>query len=57
MVQINGKLRGKITVDQNATAEEIEALALQEDSVRRHIGDQAIKKIIVVPKKLVNIVL
>ncbi len=57
MVQINGKLRGKITVDQNATAEEIEKLALQEDNVRRYIGDQTIKKIIVVPKKLVSIVL
>jgi leucyl-tRNA synthetase len=57
MVQINGKIRGKITVDQNATAEEIENLALQEDNVRRHVGDQTIKKIVVVPKKLVNIVL
>jgi len=55
-VQINGKLRGKITVMQNAAREEIETLALQEENIRRHIGDQAVKKIIIVPKKLVNIV-
>lgn len=57
VVQINGKLRGKITVGKQASTQEIEAIALQEDSIRRHIGEQLVKKIIVVPKKLVNIVL
>jgi leucyl-tRNA synthetase len=57
VIQINGKLRGKITVGLQASAQEIETLALQEEAVRRHIGDQPIKKVIVVPKKLINIVL
>lgn len=57
VVQINGKLRGKITVSQSASPAEIEAIALQEENIRRHIGEQPIKKVIVVPKKLVNIVL
>ena len=57
IVQVNGKLRGKITVASHSNTAEIEAAALQEDNVRRHINEQAVKKIIVVPKKLVNIVL
>jgi leucyl-tRNA synthetase len=57
IVQVNGKLRGKITITPDTPTSKIEALALQEDNVRRFIGDQAVKKIIVVPKKLVNIVI
>lgn len=57
VVQINGKLRGKITVSVTASQQEIETLALQEENIHRHIGNQPVKKIIVVTKKLVNIVL
>ncbi len=57
VVQINGKLRGKITLKPSASTTEIETLALHEENIRRHIGDQPVKKIIIVPKKLVNIVL
>jgi len=56
VVQINGKLRGQMTVDANASPQEIEARALQEENIRRHIGEQPVKKIIIVAKKLVNIV-
>ncbi len=57
VVQINGKLRGKITVASEASISEIENQVLKEESVLRHVGDRMIKKIIVVPNKLVNIVL
>ncbi|MCV2503569.1 MAG: class I tRNA ligase family protein, partial [Neisseriaceae bacterium] len=56
MVQVNGKLRGRITVSLEASKDEIERLAQAEQSVLRHIEGKTIKKIIIVPKRLVNIV-
>ena len=55
-VQVNGKLRDLLTVPANATAAEIEKLALASDKVKSFIEGKTIKKVIVVPKKLVNIV-
>ncbi|MCS7037286.1 MAG: class I tRNA ligase family protein [Saprospiraceae bacterium] len=55
-VQINGKHRGNIEVDSTATKEEIEQLALQQEFVLRHVGNGSVKKIIVVPGRIVNIV-
>ncbi len=57
VVQINGKLRGKIIVPAQASNLEIEQLALHEENIQRHINQQPIKKIIIVPFKLINIVL
>jgi leucyl-tRNA synthetase len=56
VVQVNGKLRGKITVAVDADKNTIETIALQEPNVQRFTTDKTIKKIIVVPKKLVNVV-
>jgi leucyl-tRNA synthetase len=56
VLQVNGKLRSKMTVSITATKDEIEAMALSDEHVKRFIEDQPIKKVIVVPKKLVNIV-
>ena len=56
-VQVNGKLRSKLTVEAGATDESIEELALADAKVRAIIGDAQPKKVIVVPKKLVNIVM
>jgi leucyl-tRNA synthetase len=56
MIQINGKLRGKIAVAADAAADSIEALALADEQVQRFIDGKPVKKVIVVPKKLVNIV-
>lgn len=55
-VQVNGKYRAKITVPQNATEEMIQQLALSSDNVKRFVNVNQIKKIIVVPKRLVNII-
>ena len=57
VVQINGKLRGQITVNANADEENIKATALNNQNVQRHLEGQTVKKVIVVPKKLVNIVI
>ncbi len=56
VLQVNGKLRSKMSVSINASKEEIEAMALSDEHIKRFIEDQPIKKVIVVPKKLVNIV-
>jgi len=55
-VQVNGKLRDVIKVSATATAAELEAAALANDKVKPFLEGKTIKKIIVVPKKLVNIV-
>ena len=56
VVQVNGKVRGKITVPASADKAEIEAMAKEQDNVQRFLADATIKKVIVVPNKLVNIV-
>lgn len=56
VIQINGKVRGKIKVSQNASEKELEQAALKEENIVRHLAQQHIKKIIIVPKKLINIV-
>ena len=56
VIQVNGKLRGKISVAATATKEAIEAIVLEDENVQRHLEGKAIKKLIVVPQKLVSIV-
>ncbi|MEQ8288447.1 MAG: leucine--tRNA ligase [Gammaproteobacteria bacterium] len=56
VVQVNGKLRGKIMVDKDAAKEAIEAAATAEENVARNIEGKQVRKIIIVPGRLVNIV-
>lgn len=56
LIQVNGKLRGKISVKPDDSEEDIKTKALQEEHVKRLVEDKTIKKIIVVPKRLINIV-
>jgi len=56
MVQVNGKLRGKITVTASATNAEIETIALSDTAILKFIDGQTVKKVIIVAGKLVNIV-
>jgi leucyl-tRNA synthetase len=56
VVQVNGKLRGQITVPASASKEFIEALALADEGVAKHTDGKPIKKVIVVPGKLINVV-
>lgn len=55
-IQVNGKVREVITVASSASDEEIQKLALEQKMVMKWIGDQEIKKIIMVKGKLINIV-
>jgi leucyl-tRNA synthetase len=55
-VQVNGKLRATITVAPDASKEALEALALSQKNVQDFIQGKEVKKIIVVPGKIVNVV-
>jgi len=55
-VQVNGKLRDVITVPANASQQELEAIAKSSEKVTQFINGKAIRKVIVVPRRLVNIV-
>ncbi len=56
VVQVNGKVRDKIQAPVDAPKETMEQLALAQPNVQRFVADKAVRKIIVVPNKLVNIV-
>ena len=56
-IQVNGKLRGEISLEKDASREAVEAAALAQENVVRTLGDQAPTKVIYVPGRLVNIVL
>ena len=56
VIQVNGKLRGQIEMPASATREEVEAAARVNENVLRFVDGLTIRKVIVVPGKLVNIV-
>ncbi len=56
IVQVNGKLRGKMSVARDTRPEVIERLALENDQARKFVGNQKVKKVVIVPGRLVNIV-
>jgi len=56
VAQVNGKLRGHLEVPANASREQIEAAALRHEAVVKFIAGQKVKKVIVVPGRLVNVV-
>jgi leucyl-tRNA synthetase len=56
VVQVNGKVRGRIEAAPGASRDALQEQALAEENVARFVADREIRKIIVVPDKLVNIV-
>ena len=57
MIQLNGKLRGKVDVDVDADDAAVEALAMENENVKRFLeGDVTVRKVIVVKGRLINIV-
>ncbi|HSO62436.1 MAG TPA: leucine--tRNA ligase, partial [Desulfobacterales bacterium] len=57
VIQVNGKLRSRMTVAVDAADEELKAQALADENVRKFIQGKSVKKIVVVKNKLVNIVI
>lgn len=55
-VQINGRVRDKLVVPVTADRETVEQLALNQERIKNHLSGKTVRKVIVVPKKLVNIV-
>ncbi len=56
VVQVNGKLRGKVTVPAGIAEDEVKALAMTDERVQSHVAGQTVRKVIYVPGKLLNIV-
>jgi len=56
VVQVNGKRRAVLSISPDLDKNEIENIALSENNIQRHIEGRAVKRVIVVPNKLVNIV-
>ncbi|MEL5940856.1 class I tRNA ligase family protein, partial [Tetragenococcus halophilus] len=56
VLQINGRVRAKVQVPAEATKEELEELAKNNPNIQEHLADKTIRKVIVVPNKIVNIV-
>jgi leucyl-tRNA synthetase len=56
VVQVNGKKRGEVTVARDAQNPEIEAAVLTLDAVKHALGGKAVRKVIIVPMRIVNVV-
>ncbi|MDF1657632.1 MAG: leucine--tRNA ligase [Verrucomicrobiales bacterium] len=56
VLQVNGKVRDKIMIPNEASKEEVEALAMESEKVQSFIEGQTVRKVVVVPGRLVNIV-
>jgi leucyl-tRNA synthetase len=56
VVQVNGKLRAEFQASREASQDELKTIALGLDKVKSHISDKTIRKVVVIPGKLVNIV-
>jgi leucyl-tRNA synthetase len=57
VVQVNGKLRAKLTIAKTTPDEEVKYLALDDANVRKYTDGKEPKKVVYVPGRLVNIVL
>jgi leucyl-tRNA synthetase len=56
VVQVNGKVRSRIEAATDASKEALESIALADERIREYVAGRAVRKVIVVPGRLVNIV-
>ena len=56
VVQVNGKVRGKIQVASDSSQDQLKEAALADEGISRHVQDKPVRKFIVVPNRLVNMV-
>jgi leucyl-tRNA synthetase len=56
VLQVNGKVRDRIKLPLDATNADLETAALANEKVRKALGSQSVRKVVVVPNKLVNVV-
>ena len=55
-IQVNGKKKSEIQVDKNIGESKLKEIALSDESIKSFIGDKEIKKLIIVPNRIINIV-
>ena len=56
-VQVNGRLRGQIEINVNASDEQISTIALENAGVQRHVAGKPVRKVIIIPEKMVNVII
>jgi len=56
VIQVNGKVRGRLTVERGLSQAAVVDLALKDDSVRRFVDGRPVKKVVYVPDRLLNLV-
>ena len=56
IVQVNGKLRDKLEIERDISADKAKELALSSQRIKQHIQNMKTEKIIYIPNKLINIV-
>ena len=56
VIQVNGKVRGRMTIPSAAAKEEVEDQARKDPNVQKWIEEKTVRKVVVIPGKLVNIV-
>lgn len=57
VVQVNGKVRGEVSIARNASQEDVEKAAREQANVIKYLGDTSVRKVVHVPNKLMNFVL
>jgi len=57
VIQVNGKVRGHITVPLSTDQDTLKQMALSEENVQKHLEGKPVKKVIIVPNKLINVVI
>lgn len=55
-MQVNGKMRGRVTVPADADQETVVRIAREDDNVKRHLEGQNVKRAIYVPGRILNLV-
>ena len=56
VLQVNGKLRDRIEVPEDISDKNLEELALANSAVKRFLSEKSVRKVVIVPKRLVNVV-
>jgi len=56
VVQVNGKVRSRLTLPANQTEDEVRRLALEDEKIQRLLDGMEVKRVVVVPNRLVNVV-
>jgi len=56
VVQVNGKVRGRVSVNRGATEAEVVARAMQDESVKKFVDGKPVRKTIYVPDRVLNLV-